>query len=553
MSKPLSRLLSFILILTCNPSMAELTRNECMSDPEGFQRKMDELVSAKYCRDAFNLEVCRSHLSAGSIEDLPVALGLTAFGGLLGAGIATELVSQGNVREVRSLDDFRRYTLLHVERVKALVRVAYREFPEEFPGLTSEHIEKMVHDVAKTNEKLSQQTKALVFKVQSLLKRLFEFYGKAPKNDAEVRKLKKLVAELNELDEKITNSVLQDLKLVDSDGKPNQGGRSYLRLEKISDLVDRGSYRLTPEEMDRPVKLASKVMTDPADKRIAQFLEKNYSHTVKGLDYVPRQSAQSKMKSMGKTFYRASLGRVAISYPELIRKGFSLAGRSLAGGALTLTATTAEALMSSKELSCASVHDGFIDFKPGTCEMEFGYTPNFNSFLAMSPEERLSAVKFDPICRAALLQWSKLRMKDMNLVCLADGVQFKAAGLSFEAVRLQNNKVSIRRANSKFSKNVVSTALFDPSGEVTSFCDPLDVGCKNPISLKFIDGDFDLGSRFKSPGGRDIYLKKEAIGLLSDLGPRLYNLTEALACCDTSGNDICNKQPAIRKESLSIQ
>lgn len=177
--------------------------------------------------------------------------------------------------EIQTLQDFRAYNLLHVQRVQKLGVYLYNKFPGEFPDLNVSLVEGFLaqHDYPKLNE-------------PELQRDLFRLYGR-PIDSAEMIKLRnEVVARVNEAEHEYAYAYFAATDLLNENGSLTSAAQQLLRIEMIADLVDRYLNPLAAEEFAREMRPASEMPAlTPREKWLAQHLERRYFELVRGMLY----------------------------------------------------------------------------------------------------------------------------------------------------------------------------------------------------------------------------------------------------------------------------
>jgi hypothetical protein len=182
---------------------------------------------------------------------------------------------------VRSVNDFKVVTELHITRVHLLGVVLFRTFRDSFsPNLD----EKTVSDYLSTHDH-SKLDRAEV------TARLFSFYGQQISTlpDKEKRKALRVRNLINSRDDQYQQKFLVKKKFVDHNGPLDENLLlSLKRIETLADLVDRGLARSSAEEFGvAKMKKASEFVLFGADEPMVQFLEANYEMITAGFQAEP--------------------------------------------------------------------------------------------------------------------------------------------------------------------------------------------------------------------------------------------------------------------------
>lgn len=206
------------------------------------------------------------------IPRLLLVLFLTPTYGFAVNGDPTKVVYPMNTY-LRTFEDFHQHTQLHIKRVQTLALQLYLTHPEQFPGLDVQLVSEFMqlHDLAKIS-KFNNRPPML----HSLFQQL--------QNDG--ANMIPIIAELNARDFEVRYQWLLEKKLLTPNGLPTSEAQLLLMLENICDLVDRGMNEVSAEEFGRKMRLASEILNDPKEMRLAKFLERNYQTFTQSLRFV---------------------------------------------------------------------------------------------------------------------------------------------------------------------------------------------------------------------------------------------------------------------------
>lgn len=178
-------------------------------------------------------------------------------------------------QEIKTSGDFKKYTSLHIQRVQKLGQELRTKFPKQFGTLDPSLVENFLslHDQSKMKP--------------DTLKALTQFYGRSQDSLSETDKnaLSKLKNQLNQKDLELRMRFLDQKGLIDKRGKLTIHAKKLLFLERIADLVDRGSSFESPKEFGRTVAPASNYLKAPLSKKMATTLETVYPNVTKGMSY----------------------------------------------------------------------------------------------------------------------------------------------------------------------------------------------------------------------------------------------------------------------------
>lgn len=180
---------------------------------------------------------------------------------------------------MRTLRDFQYHISLHRERVIQLgMALAKSQFPRLHPESLRDFLR--LHDYSKTITIPSQLSKYGYRHRELPVERLFQFYGKPPKNDHEWEQLGNLVYDINNIDQTVCeNFFSQHRELSWGDQE------DFYAIEKVADLVDRSLDPIAAEEFGHPMKLASEYVEDPYLARLSLLLESRYPQITKNLSF----------------------------------------------------------------------------------------------------------------------------------------------------------------------------------------------------------------------------------------------------------------------------
>ncbi len=169
---------------------------------------------------------------------------------------------------MQTVSDFRRYTEFHQERVRILAHEALRRYPERFSHVSAELLNRYLalHD----RNKLAP----------TFLEPLFSLYGQSVSqmSEAEQKRARTLIESFNAADAKDVSDFFER-------NPESRGAKEQLeKLEKIADLVDRGSSPLSSEEFGRAMQPASRFFQspEPRDLQLLQELERDYAALTRG-------------------------------------------------------------------------------------------------------------------------------------------------------------------------------------------------------------------------------------------------------------------------------
>jgi len=195
--------------------------------------------------------------------------------------------------KVKSAEDFYLHMRDHIERTKIIAFEILRRFPKEFASISSSPQKRallfeflLLHDQSKVNLKREFLLRYKLNKRQNtILEDLYaNYYGVNIYEDLtpEARhEAKAFIATLNEVDEKVTINFLKENRLIDDAGNLSLTALEFLRIEKLSDVIDRANSPLSPEEFNKPIISASQWFTEKGDKIIAQSIEPDYMRLTK--------------------------------------------------------------------------------------------------------------------------------------------------------------------------------------------------------------------------------------------------------------------------------
>ncbi len=178
-------------------------------------------------------------------------------------------------QDIRTSVDFSKYTQLHIQRVQRLGLELKKQYPNHFGDLDDKILQRFLnlHDQSKLKPEI--------------LKDLSQFYGRSMDSLTSTEKIHftRLKDALNKQDFEIRLNFLKQNGLMGAEGKISIRGRKILYLEKVADLVDRGSSFGSPIEFGRPMNPASSYLKSPISKKMAQALESMYPKLTEGMKY----------------------------------------------------------------------------------------------------------------------------------------------------------------------------------------------------------------------------------------------------------------------------
>lgn len=292
---------------------------------------------------------------------------------------------------VNSVVDFHHHTQMHKKRVTALALELYKKFPKQFTGLSEEMIIRVIsqHDDAKINPKYRFKGKIPLYEA------LYKYYGKRPP--------KEVIDSLNAVDEKIVDMALkrEGFEILDTDTEARKRHKlkvrkQFLKLEKLADFVDRAMNPVSSEEFGRKMWKESDAAKTPMHKKMALYLEKNYTKMVGHLKYkklTPSMYYKLAQKIKLDKSFKALLntGRTTKELGARVltntSKLFTPAVRSVGGKILTGASITLNSILMagySESIDCSSML-GFHDWeiKDGACVPKYGMTEKIVSYLNM--------------------------------------------------------------------------------------------------------------------------------------------------------------------------
>ncbi|MBL6989973.1 MAG: hypothetical protein ISR65_09355 [Bacteriovoracaceae bacterium] len=224
-------------------------------------------------------------------------------------------------RFVRSYDEYRLYNFTHILRVTRLGMSLWEgEKNDSFADIDPKILEEflLLHDQSKINYSHEFSTRHNIFKSETVSSRLYQNYGidfTAIPDDWK-KETSELVDHLNAIDQQVAIDFFRKKGLLGASESIENNAlvQKYLHIEKIADLVDRGSSPVTKEEFGRAMIPAHtffiKALKDFESATYAAVLEYNYKKIVSGdeyLDNVPLMRLalkRHKWDSAGKRFER---------------------------------------------------------------------------------------------------------------------------------------------------------------------------------------------------------------------------------------------------------
>ncbi|MBL6990783.1 MAG: hypothetical protein ISR65_13440 [Bacteriovoracaceae bacterium] len=201
-------------------------------------------------------------------------------------------------RFVRNYDEYRLYNFTHILRVTRLGAALLKgDAAVKFWDIDQKILEEflLLHDQSKINGSDAFLNRhALQEESESITSKLYQNYGIdfAAIPDDWKKETGTLVKHLNEIDLEVAADFFRKKGILgqNEDIAKNTLVQKYLQIEKIADLVDRGSSPVTQEEFGRAMIPAHtffiKVLKDFESAAHAQFLEDNYDKIVRGDEYL---------------------------------------------------------------------------------------------------------------------------------------------------------------------------------------------------------------------------------------------------------------------------
>ncbi len=173
--------------------------------------------------------------------------------------------------------EFQHHIQLHRERV---VKLGLALAKTQYPNLNQSFLQDFLylHDYSKTITSHSNLPKFQYTHCKLPVERLFDFYGKAPKNEAP--NLVDVITDINAIDKKVCIDYFEMLPQL---SKRNQ--EDFYAIEKVADLVDRSLDPIAAEEFGHRMLLASEYIQDPFMVTLSLWLESRYHQITKDLSY----------------------------------------------------------------------------------------------------------------------------------------------------------------------------------------------------------------------------------------------------------------------------
>lgn len=172
---------------------------------------------------------------------------------------------------VESKADFDRHLALHRKRVLVLGLALRERF---YPHIDVKELKTYLkyHDIAKTD--------LVNGNLKTSIDELYKYYGTRLPTDQE-SKLQHLVDSINLIDRKIALMFLENFR------SSEQNREIFKRIERVSDLVDRGLDPVASEEFGKPLLKASELLAymDEIELDQVKWLEKNYQELTEQFQY----------------------------------------------------------------------------------------------------------------------------------------------------------------------------------------------------------------------------------------------------------------------------
>lgn len=180
---------------------------------------------------------------------------------------------------MRTFQEFQHHIQLHRERV---VKLGLALAKSHYPGLNLQYLSSFLwlHDHSKTLTNPLVLEKFEYNHIKYPAERLFEFYGRTPKDQKETLQLIDVVNDINAIDEEVCVQFFQ--------GHPQLSWGTqddFYTIEKVADLVDRSLDPMAAEEFGHPMILASSFVQDTYLASLSMWLESHYSQITKELSF----------------------------------------------------------------------------------------------------------------------------------------------------------------------------------------------------------------------------------------------------------------------------
>ena len=206
-------------------------------------------------------------------------------------------IENATPRFIRSYDEYRLYNFTHILRVARLGLSLWAEQSDKFfhdvnPQILEEFL--LLHDQSKINGSAEFLSRHELEAAESISSKLYQNYSIdfAAIPDAWKKETGDLVNQLNAVDKDVAIAFFRKKGLLGAseDIDSNPLVQKYLNIEKVADLVDRGTSPVTSEEFGRAMLPAHtffvKVLKDFESAAFAAALDYRYDQITKGDDYM---------------------------------------------------------------------------------------------------------------------------------------------------------------------------------------------------------------------------------------------------------------------------
>jgi hypothetical protein len=180
---------------------------------------------------------------------------------------------------LRTFLEFQHHIRLHRERVVTLGLALAKA---QYPGLNRQLLREFLwrHDHSKTIDSHSHLPQFQYSHHKLPAERLFDLYGKTPKNEIDIQKLIDVINDINAIDRKVCSDYFIGLPQLSSGTQED-----FYTVEKVADLVDRSLDPMAAEEFGHPMLLASEYIQDPYMVTLSLWLESHYHQITKDLSF----------------------------------------------------------------------------------------------------------------------------------------------------------------------------------------------------------------------------------------------------------------------------
>lgn len=498
-------------LLMAQGSLSHASENSrCFKTSEEFNEAHSRLKAQLICSSSESMKECQSLLfvnkavvnpeGAPVLEcrsgDIKLASTLPLAGSAAGV-LFLKKISQNMKKDhlgrvyVNSVVDFHHHTKMHKQRVTKLAIELMKKFPKQFKGLSEEMVIRILskHDNAKIDPKFRYSKGGPFYEA------LYSHYGKKPPMD--------VINQLNNIDGKIMEQALKDegLGFDFNDSKKERMRKISLRqkilsLEKTADFVDRAMNPVSSEEFGRKMWKESSVAKTEMAKKMALYLENNYSKMVSHLNYkklsVKEYYALAEKIKIDKYFHALlTSGRTmkeisarsmsGILHAINSRKGRDIAkvgGRVLLGASLALDGLLLAGYSTS--VGCSSM-PGFHEWvvKDGKCQPVLGLNEKFIKYLSLPEEEKVSELNWGQrMCEVVKGNDSVNKENIFTKISCAPGSarmeleEGKYLDISYNYTG-EVSKINLKRMSS-YIPGVIGTSLdevnYDKEGRISQIC-----------------------------------------------------------------------------------